>query len=139
MHQYKFGSEMTEEALDKLRGQAPKQGAGILLAIYDLGGFKSEVPEDKIVTLMESDLARYSPGSAVGKSLKNSVSSYRGMLSGLPEHILTVKSDGAGRGKFSKGRNAAPATILDPLTGEDIPNVFKKKRAKAKEAAAALV
>jgi len=129
MYYYQFSDKMTRESLGKLMAQAPSQAAAVLLAVWELGGNEKKVSEDTIIDHIASDLARFSPRAKDVSVIPGFVSYYRAMLGKLPAHICVQTKDNLG-GKARGGGKGGADTMVDPITGETMENVFKRTAAK---------
>lgn len=132
MYYYTFSDKMTEEALKKLCAQAPSQAAAVLLAAWELKDKveNGKVSEDAIIDHIGSDLARFSPRAKSVDVIPGFVAYYRAMLGKLPAHILTQDKDSLGAKARGGKRGGGAETIVDPITGEAMANVFKRDPVK---------
>lgn len=130
MFYYKLGSGMDAEKLGKLQGVIPQQAFAVMLATLEIcGPEKPEASEDDIIDHISGDLKRFSPKSENTDVVPGFVAYYRQMLKKLPKHILEWRQDDVGN-KERQGRAPSPEMILDPITGEQMVNVFKRKPVK---------
>jgi hypothetical protein len=129
MYYYQYNEKMTKEAVDKLMAQAPSQAAAILLAVWEIGGTEKKVSEDELIDHIADDLKRFSPRAKGPEVIPGFVAYYRAMLGKLPEHILSQTKDNLG-GKTRGGGKRGADTMVDPITGETIENVFKRAPVK---------
>lgn len=129
MYYYKFSEKMTEESLKKLIAQAPSQAGAILLAVWELKDKADKVSEDMVIDHISGDLARFSPRAKGAEVVPGFVAYYRAMLGKLPAHILEQTKDNLG-GKQRGGKRAGADTMIDPVTGESMANVFKREPVK---------
>lgn len=130
MFYYKLGQGMDAEKLKKFEGVIPQQAYAIMLATLELcGPEKPEASEDEIIDHISGDLKRFSPRSDNTDVVPGFVSYYRQMLKKLPAHILEWRQDDVGN-KERTGRAPSPEFIVDPITGEQMANVFKRKPVK---------
>jgi len=129
MYYYKFTDKINAENLEKLISQAPSQAGAILRAVWELGSNQSKVSEDQVIDLIGSELARFSPKAKGPEVVPGFVAYYRQMLGKLPAHIVEQTKDNLG-GKPRGGRAGGQEFLLDPITGEQIENVFKRSPVK---------
>jgi hypothetical protein len=129
MYYYKLSEKMNEELVKKLMAQAPSQAAAIILAVWELKGSSEKVSEDAIIDHISNDLARFSPRAKDVSVVPGFVAYYRAMLGKLPSHIMEQTKDNLG-GKPRGGKRAGADTMIDPVTGETIDNVFKRAPVK---------
>jgi len=129
MYYYKFTDKINAENLEKLISQAPSQAGAILRATWELGSNEEKVSEDQIIDLIERELTRFSPKAKGPEVVQGFVAYYRQMLGKLPPHILEQSKDNLG-GKPRGGRAGGAEFLLDPITGEQIENVFKRSPVK---------
>lgn len=129
MYYYQFGPGINQENLGKLMSQAPSQAAAILLAVWELGNNSTKVSEDQIIDHIQADLKKFSPRAKGPEVVPGFVAYYRQSLGKLPATILTQTKDALG-GKARGGRTGGLEFLTDPLTGEQIPNVFKREPTK---------
>jgi hypothetical protein len=129
MYYYQFSDKMNQEALNKLMAQAPSQAAAILLAVWEVGGTEKKVSEDQVIDHIASDLARFSPRAKGVEVIPGFVAYYRAMLGKLPAHILAQTKDNLG-GKSRGGGRKGADTMVDPITGETMENIFKRDPVK---------
>lgn len=130
MYYYQFGEKMTDEAVDKLIASSPGQAGGMLLAMKELGAQIEKISEDQIIDAIEKDLKKYSPRAKDISVIPGFVAYYRASLGKLPEHILVQTKDNSGSKSRGGGRSSAAETMLDPITGEMMANVFKRAPVK---------
>lgn len=129
MYYYQFSERINAENLEKLIAQAPAQAGAILRAVWEIGNNTEKVSEDQVIDLIQSELSRFSPRAKGPDVVPGFVAYYRQMLGKLPETILKqIKDSTAGKSRGSRGGGAE--FILDPVTGEQIPNVFKREPVK---------
>lgn len=130
MYHYKFGEKMTADILGKLLAQVPSQAGAILQATWDIATNERAVSEDEIIDKIESDLKKYSPRAKGPEVIPGFVAYYRQMLGKLPAHILEQTKDNTASKARGGGRASKAETMIDPITGETIPNVFKRAPVK---------
>lgn len=129
MYYYKLSDKMTPEMVKKLMTQAPSQAAAIILAVSELQKDGEKVSEDTVIDHISSDLARFSPRAKDVSVVPGFVAYYRAMLGKLPAHIMEQTKDNLG-GKPRGGKRAGAETMIDPITGETMDNVFKRAPVK---------
>jgi hypothetical protein len=129
MYYYQLGSGINQENLGKLLAQAPAQAGAILLATWELGNNTQKVSEDQIIDHISGDLKRFSPRAKDESVVPGFVAYYRQMLGKLPESIIVQSKDALG-GKARGARGGGLEFLTDPITGEQIPNVFKREPTK---------
>ncbi len=129
MYYYQFSDKINAENLEKLIAQAPSQAGAILRAVWEIGTNEKKVSEDEIIDLIEKDLKRFSPRAKGPEVVAGFVAYYRQMLGKLPKTILEQTKDNLG-GKARGGRTGGAEFIIDPVTGEQIENVFKRAPVK---------
>jgi hypothetical protein len=129
MYYYQFTDKINAENLEKLIGQAPAQAGAILRAVWELGNNTEKVSEDAIIDHISSDLKRFSAKAKDESVVPGFVAYYRQMLGKLPAHIIAQTKDNLG-GKPRGGRGGGQEFLLDPITGEQIENVFKRTPVK---------
>jgi len=131
MYYYRFSDKMTEEAVKKLMAQAPSQAAAIILAVWELRdpAGVDKVSEDAIIDHISGDLARFSPRAKGPEVVPGFVAYYRAMLGKLPAHIMEQTKDNLGN-KPRGGKRSSVDSMVDPITGETIENVFKRAPVK---------
>jgi hypothetical protein len=129
MYYYQFTDKINAENLEKLIAQAPSQAGAILRATWELGTNEKKVSEDQIIDLISAELARFSPKAKGPEVVPGFVAYYRQMLGKLPAHIIAQTKDNLG-GKPRGGRAGGMEFLLDPITGEQIENVFKRTPVK---------
>jgi hypothetical protein len=129
MYYYKYSDKMTAENVKTLMAQAPSQAAAILLAVWELKGNEAPVSEDAIIDHISADLARFSPRAKGPEVVPGFVAYYRAMLGKLPAHIMEQTKDNLGSKPRGGGKRAAES-MIDPVTGETIENVFKRAPVK---------
>lgn len=129
MYYYQFTDKVNADNLEKLISQAPSQAGAILRATWELGKNEKKVSEDQIIDLIASELGRFSPKAKGPEVVPGFVAYYRQMLGKLPKHIMEQTKDNLG-GKPRGGRAGGQEFLLDPITGEQIENVFKRAPTK---------
>lgn len=129
MYYYQFTDKINADNLEKLIGQAPSQAGAILRAVWELGSNEKKVSEDQVIDLIERDIKRFSPKAKGPEVVAGFVAYYRQMLGKLPKHIIEQTKDNLG-GKPRGGRSGGQEFLLDPITGEQIENVFKRAPTK---------
>jgi len=128
MYYYQFSDKINAENLEKLIAQAPQQAGAILRAVFETGNNTQKVSEDQIIDLISGDLKRFSPRAKDESVVPGFVAYYRQMLGKLPATILTQTKDALG-GK-ARTRGGGLEFLTDPVTGEQMPNVFKREPTK---------
>jgi hypothetical protein len=129
MYYYQLSDRINAENLEKLIAQTPSQAGAILRATWELGTNERAVSEDEVIDKIQSDLARFSPRAKGPDVVPGFVAYYRQALGKLPESILKQTKDNSA-GKTRGGRGGGLEFLLDPITGEQIPNVFKREPTK---------
>lgn len=129
MYYYQFSEKINAENLEKLIAQAPSQAGAILRATWEIGTNERKVSEDEVIDKISSELKRFSPRAKDESVVPGFVAYYRQMLGKLPETILKQTKDNLG-GKSRGGRSGGAEFIVDPVTGEQIENVFKRAPVK---------
>jgi len=130
MYYYKLSDKMTPESIKKLMAQAPSQAAAIILAVSELQKDGEKVSEDAIIDHISSDLARFSPRAKDVSVVPGFVAYYRAMLGKLPSHIMEQTKDNIGNKPRGGGKRASAESMVDPITGETMENVFKRAPVK---------
>lgn len=131
MHYYKFSEQMTDEIVKKLMAQAPSQAAAILLAVWEIQSKTNDkVSEDAVIDHISAELARFSPRAKDVSVVPGFVAYYRAMLGKLPSHIMEQSKDNLGNKPRGGGKRSNAETMIDPITGEAMDNVFKRAAVK---------
>lgn len=126
---YKLNPALTEDQLMKLVGQAPQQAGAILIALSELRARNKFVDERELIPYIGEHLDRLSPRAKDKSVIPGFVAYYRTMLCALPETILSSTKGPSTRGSGG-GKRSAAVTLIDPVTGEEIPNPFLRKPVK---------
>jgi len=127
---YKLNSALTADQLTKMVGQAPQQAGAILIALSELKGREKFIDENELIPYIGENLARLSPRAKDPSVVKGFVAYYRAMLCSLPETIMTSTKGPSTRGAGGT-RSRASVTLVDPVTGLEIPNPFLRKPIKS--------
>ena len=130
MYYYKLSDKMTPESIKKLMAQAPSQAAAIILAVSELQKDGEKVSEDAVIDHISNDLARFSPRAKDVSVVPGFVAYYRAMLGKLPSHIMEQTKDNLGNKPRGGGKRAGAESMVDPITGETMENVFKRAPVK---------